>query len=78
MAVGKINLESLGGGAALKETTPSDHGGKAPTKSKEIRNMPMDYFTRHQALRDQGKTSLLFTAFIIEAVRKALEEHEQQ
>lgn len=77
--VRKVDLTSLGEGAALKEVvnigTPPK---KVATKPKEIRNMPAEFFKRHADLKANGKTSLLFTAFIIEAVRKALEEHEQQ
>lgn len=74
-----VDLSSLGEGAALREAPTGDVlNKKAATKSKEIKNMPVEFFNRHAELKAQGKTSLLFTAFIIEAVRKALEEHEQQ
>lgn len=73
-----INLDDLGAGAPLKEVTSvTNNKGKIPTKAKNIQNMPLEFFTRHAALREQGHTSLLFTAYIIEAVRKALEEDEQ-
>ncbi len=74
-----INLKDLGAGAPLKEvgSVTDSSRGKIPTKAKNIQNMPLEFFTRHAALREKGKTSLLFTPYIIEAVRKALEEDEQ-
>ena len=79
MAKKLINLDDLGAGAPLKEvsTVTDRNRGKIPTKAKNIQNMPLEFFTRHAALREQGNTSLLFTPYIIEAVRKALEEDEQ-
>lgn len=78
MAKAKIDLTSLGGGAALKESTGEKEDIKQGVKQKNIKTMPAEFFERHKALKANGKTSLLFTYFIIEAVRKALEEHEQQ
>ena len=78
MAKPKIDLESLGGGAALKESIEKPDVSKPAVKHKVIKTMPAEFFERHKALKASGKTSLLFTPFIIEAVRKALEEHEQQ
>lgn len=74
-----INLDDLGAGAPLKEVVAETGSsrGKIPTKAKNIQNMPLEFFTRHAALREKGNTSLLFTPYIIEAVRKALEEDEQ-
>ena len=78
MAKKLINLNDLGAGAPLKEVVATTGSrGKIPTKAKNIQNMPLEFFTRHAALRTQGNTSLLFTPYIIEAVRKALEEDEQ-
>ena len=79
MAKKLINLDDLGARAPLKEVVTATDGsrGKIPTKAKNIQNMPLEFFTRHAALREQGNTSLLFTPYIIEAVRKALEEDEQ-
>ncbi|ELB2793262.1 hypothetical protein QMX34_003896 [Aeromonas hydrophila] len=79
MAKKVVDLTSLGEGAVLKEVAQeSAPPKKVATKPKEIRNMPAEFFKRHADLKATGRTSLLFTAFIIEAVRKALEEHEQQ
>lgn len=80
MARKLINLDDLGAGAPLKEvvTATDSSRGKIPTKAKNIQNMPLEFFTRHAALREKGNTSLLFTAYIIEAVRKALEDDEQR
>lgn len=79
MAKKPINLDDLGAGAPLKEVVAATGccRGKIPTKAKNIQNMPLEFFTRHTALREKGYTSLLFTPYIIEAVRKALEEDEQ-
>ena len=73
MAKKLINLDDLGAVAVVTDRSK----GKIPTKAKNIQNMPLEFFTRHAALREQGKTSLLFTPYIIEAVRKALEEDER-
>ena len=76
--VKKIDLASLGGGAALKETSIEKEATGQEVKPKNIKTMPAEFFERHTALKARGKTSLRFTQFIIEAVRKSLEEHEQQ
>jgi len=67
MAKKLINLDDLGAGAPLKEVAAvtDSNKGKIPTKAKNIQNMPLEFFTRHAALREQGKTSLLFTPYII-------------
>jgi len=69
MAKKLINLDDLGAGAPLKEVAAvtDSNKGKIPTKAKNIQNMPLEFFTRHAALREQGKTSLLFTPYIIVA-----------
>ena len=79
MAKKLINLDDLGAGAPLKEVAvvTDRSNGKFLSLAKNIQNMPLEFFTRHAALREQGNTSLLFTPYIIEAVRKALEEDEQ-
>lgn len=78
MVKAKIDLESLGGGAALIESSKTAVTDKPTMKPKVIKSMPAEFFERHKELKASGKTSLLFSPFIIEAVRKALEEHEQQ
>lgn len=74
----KIDLTSLGRGAALKESTGEKEDINQGVKQKNIKTMPAEFFERHKTLKANGKTSLNLTYFIIEAVRKALEEHEQQ
>lgn len=77
MTKGKeLDWGKLTGGATMKE---ADHATEKPrTKAKEIRNMPLDFFARHGALKNEGKTTLLFTAYIIEAVREKLERDENR
>lgn len=62
-------LGSVGKDAALKENTSQD----TSTKSKSLRAVPSAYFTKHAELKTDGKTSLDFTAYIIEAIREKLE-----
>lgn len=47
-------------------------------RAKNIRNMPADFFERHESLRKAGLTTLDFSAFIVEAVREKLEQNEKK
>ncbi|MNH76141.1 hypothetical protein D3C73_284040 [compost metagenome] len=71
-----LDWDKLTEGATLKEAAKIEVAEKPKTKAKEIRNMPVDFFNRHAALKSEGKTTLLFTAYIIEAVREKLERDE--
>ncbi len=62
-------LSKVGNDAPLKE---SGNAGNA-TKPKSLRAVPVAYFTKHAELKEEGKTSLDFSAYIIEAVREKLE-----
>ncbi|WP_412497260.1 hypothetical protein [Vibrio fluvialis] len=62
-------LSKVGNDAALKESGDSGN----TTKPKSLRAVPAAYFTKHAELKKEGKTSLDFSAYIIEAVREKLE-----
>ncbi|MNG88058.1 hypothetical protein D3C79_468810 [compost metagenome] len=71
-----VDWGKLTGGATMQEVAKEAAIDKPKTKAKEIRNMPVDFFNRHAVLKSEGKTTLLFTAYIIEAVREKLERDE--
>lgn len=67
------NWDALGGvgsGAALKESTLKVTTGKKP---KYLKDLPLSYFEDHKELKESGRTSLNFSAYIYEAVREKLE-----
>lgn len=68
------NWDRLTAGAALSESKQTDV--KATVRAKNIPNMPLDFFERHAALKADRKTTMVFTAYIIEAVREKLERDE--
>lgn len=61
-------LEQVGKGAALKEVNAS-----TGSRAKNLKAMPESYFRAHKEVKEDGKTSLDFSAYIIEAVREKLE-----
>ncbi|EGR2700622.1 TPA: hypothetical protein ACGVAU_004440 [Vibrio vulnificus] len=65
-------LGKVGQNAALTENKTDDKP-VATTKAKHLKAVPTTYFEKHQELKDGGKTSLDFTAYIIEAIREKLE-----
>lgn len=65
---------SVGHTANLKETKGVSDG----VKQKLIHRMPVAYETRFKMLKAEGKTSLLFSAFILEAIREKLEREEEK
>lgn len=73
-----LNWDKLTGGATMQEMTKEASPDKPKTKAKNILNMPADFFTRHAVLKSEGKTTLLFTPYIIEAVREKLERDENR
>ncbi|AOF17116.1 TPA: molecular chaperone GroEL [Yersinia enterocolitica] len=46
---------------------------KKATRPKTLRAIPETYFDAHEKLRSDNKTSLDFTAYILEALREKLE-----
>lgn len=73
MAKKSINFEALeqaGNDAALTE---KQSGEVVTMKSKTIKTIPSNYFTAHENLKSSGKTGLLLTAYMIEALREKLE-----
>lgn len=73
--------QNVGDGAPLK--TAKAKAGETVARNdvivraKNIRNMPVDFFERHEALRKAGLTTLDFSAFIVEAVREKLGSTEK-
>lgn len=65
-------LGKVGKSAALTENKTEDKPA-ATTKAKHLKAVPTTYFEKHQELKAGGKTSLDFTAYIIEAIREKLE-----
>ena len=61
-------LDQVGKGAALTENNKT-----TSTRAKNLKAMPESYFEAHKKLKAQGKTSLDFSAYIIEALRGNLE-----
>lgn len=67
-------LGKVGNNAALTENKANHIERDVPTtKAKHLKAVPTSYFDKHAALKKEGKTSLDFTAYIIEAVREKLE-----
>lgn len=64
-------LGKVGEKATLKETPTAQEPAK--TKSKSLRAVPASFFDKHAELKAAGKTSLDFSAYIIEALREKLE-----
>ncbi|EPW7384759.1 TPA: hypothetical protein ACMD15_003419 [Vibrio cholerae] len=60
-------LGKVGSDAPLKETTDNK------TKPKHLKAVPATYFKKHEELKTNGRTSLDFTSYIIEALREKLE-----
>lgn len=77
MAKGKSwdALSKVGEGAALTETKCSQ---SIETKAKHLKNIPMSYFNDYKKLKATGKSSLDFSAYIIEALREKLERDNKQ
>nr|AKN37046.1 hypothetical protein [Vibrio cyclitrophicus]AKN38245.1 hypothetical protein [Vibrio splendidus] len=65
-------LSKVGHNAALTENKTDDKP-VATTKPKHLKVVPTSYFDKHKDLKDTGKTSLDFSAYIIEAIREKLE-----
>jgi len=63
-------LEQAGNNAALTEQPSAQ---EITIKSKTIKTIPSNYFDAHSTLKKSGKTGLLLTAYMIEALREKLE-----
>ena len=63
-------LSKVGKNAALTENT---NNNSASTKSKHLKAVPIHYFDMHKSLKNENKTSLDFSAYIIEAIREKLD-----
>lgn len=80
--VRKVDLNKLmgkGSSAALIEheaSVPEVATTGPKVKQKRIPNLPCSYEDRYKALKDKGGTSLMFTAYILEALREKLERDE--
>ena len=81
MAKGKSwdALSKVGEGAALTETKGSQSiDTPIETKAKHLKNIPMSYFNDYKKLKATGKSSLDFSAYIIEALREKLERDNEK
>lgn len=56
----------------VEGTSPVKEREKATTKAKHIKNMPISFFEDHAKLKNEGKTCLDFSSYILEAVREKL------
>lgn len=65
-------LSQVGKKAALTENK-SEEAKVVTTKAKHLKAVPMSYFEKHEKMKQEGKTSLNFTDYIIEALREKLE-----
>lgn len=63
-------LEAASKGAALSEKSQNKITG---VRSKTLKNIPSRFFEAHDKLKQDGKTGLLFTGYILEALREKLE-----
>lgn len=63
-------LSKVGKNAALTENT---NNKSISTKPKHLKAVPINYFETHKALKNEHKTSLDFSAYIIEAIREKLD-----
>lgn len=74
--------QGVGNGAPLKtakaKANETINRNYIAVRAKSIRNMPVDFFERHEALLRAGATTLDFSAFIVEAVREKLEATENK
>jgi hypothetical protein len=61
-------MGAAGNDAALSEN--DDQGVSLRTKT--IKTIPSNYFEAHSQLKKSGKTGLLLTAYMIEALREKL------
>jgi hypothetical protein len=62
------SMEEAGKDAALSE----NDGGNITYRTKTIKTIPSNYFDSHDALKKSGKTGLLFSAYILEAIKEKL------
>ncbi|ELR64624.1 hypothetical protein C942_02317 [Photobacterium marinum] len=70
MAKGFLDdLENAASGSKVVNTTKPQSAYKAKT----IQRIPVTYFDAHKELRENGKTSQLFTGYILEAIKEKLE-----
>jgi hypothetical protein len=66
-------LSGAGSSARLIEKEAEPAAPAAATKSKLLTNLPVAFEERYKALRAEGITSLLYSQYIIEALREKLE-----
>lgn len=62
-------MEAAGNNAALSENDDQE----VTLRTKTIKTIPSNYFDAHTTLKKSGKTGLLLTAYMIEALREKLE-----
>lgn len=62
-------------GKAAPLQTTADGRTSGLTRRKNL-NLPVEFFDRFDALKSNGKTTLDFSAFIMEAIREKFESQE--
>lgn len=67
------SFEDMGKDAALSENNTPE----ITLRTKTIKTIPSTYFDGHKNLKKSGKTGLLFTGYILEAIREKLERDGQ-
>lgn len=77
--VKKVDMSKLMGvGSSARLIEQDDSQGTPQTKQKRIPNLPCSFEDRYKAIKTKGGTSLMFTAYILEALREKLERDEQR
>lgn len=66
-------LSELDSGAKMQESKPQ---ASSTTKSKLINKLPTALEERYETIKAQGKTTLNFTQYILEALREKLDREE--
>lgn len=72
-----VAQEEIGDEAKLKVNTPApveSLPAKREVRTKTLKAIPVTYFEAHQSLRDNNRTILDFSSYIMEAVREKLEK----
>ena len=65
--------KELNGDISSEDYTPEARVEPPKTKAKNLKAIPLSYFTAHAELKLSSKTSLDFSSYIIEAIREKLE-----
>lgn len=69
-------MKGAASGAALQETAESESTSSKAVgyRQKKLNRVPLTYFDAHKKLKESGRTFLNFEAYIMDAVKKKLED----